>query len=162
MKSFLIGMILLVGFISVNFISDASAEPKLNVDDLVVEKYVSGFCCMITTMTFVDEDILILQKTNGQVRLVQDGVIQEKPVLDVNVDSLGEKGMLGITSVDDSVYLYFTEAEEDGGEALGNRIYKYEWTGESLINPVLLKELPSNVSHNGVQWLQVWMVQSMP
>ncbi|MBI1662283.1 MAG: PQQ-dependent sugar dehydrogenase [Nitrosopumilus sp.] len=104
---------------------------------------------MITTMTFVEDDILILQKSDGIVRLIQDGVLQEKPVLDVNVDSAGEKGMLGITSVGSTVYLYYTEANEDGGESLGNRIYKYEWTGDSLINPELLKELPSNISHNG-------------
>jgi len=127
----------------------AFAEPSLNVQDLVVEKYVSNLCCMITTMTFIENDILILQKSDGVVRLIQDGVLQDKPVLDVNVDSIGEKGMLGITSVGSSVYLYFTEANEDGGESLGNRIYKYEWDGDSLINPELLKELPSNVSHNG-------------
>ena len=130
-------------------ISESFAEPSLNVQDLVVEGYVTNLCCMITTMTFVEDDILILQKSDGVVRLIQNGILQDKPVLDVNVDSVGEKGMLGITSVGSSVYLYYTEAHEDGGESLGNRIYKYEWTGDSLINPILLKELPSNVSHNG-------------
>ncbi len=127
----------------------ASAEPSLNVQDLVVEKYVSNLCCMITTMTFVEDDILILQKSDGMVRLIRDGVLQDKPVLDVNVDSIGEKGMLGIASVNSSAYLYYTEAIKDRGESLGNRVYKYEWTGDSLVNPVLLKELPSSVSHNG-------------
>ena len=130
-------------------VSESFAEPSLNVQDLVVEEYVTNLCCMITTITFVEDDILILQKSDGVVRLIQNGTLQDKPVLDVNVDSVGEKGMLGITSVGSSVYLYFTEAHEDGGESLGNRIYKYEWTGNSLINPILLKELPSNVSHNG-------------
>jgi len=140
---------LLIGFIFANTFPDAFSEPTLNVQDLVVEKYVSNLCCMITTMTFVDDDILFLQKSDGVVRLIQNGVLQDKPALDVSVDSIGEKGMLGITSVGSSVYLYFTEADEDGGESLGNRIYKYEWDGDSLINPELLKELPSNVSHNG-------------
>jgi len=125
------------------------AEPSLNVQDLVVEKYVLNLCCLITTMTFVDEDILILQKMDGKVRLIQNGILQDTPVLDVNVDSVGEKGMLGITSIDSSVYLYFTEANEDGGESIGNRIYKYEWDGANLINPELLNELPSNIAHNG-------------
>jgi glucose/arabinose dehydrogenase len=153
MKSLVIISIFLIGFIFVNNISDVSAgifdEPTLNVEDLVVEKYVANLCCMITTMTFVGDDILFLQKSDGQVRLIQNGILQTEPVLDVNVNSVGEKGMLGITSVDSSVYLYFTEAEKDGGDALGNRIYKYEWNGEKLINPILLEELPSNVSHNG-------------
>ncbi len=57
--------------------------------------------------------------------------------------------MFGITSVGSSVYLYFTESKKDGGDALGNRIYKYDWDGEKLIDPILLEELPSSVSHNG-------------
>lgn len=153
MKFLVIVPIFLIGFIFVNIIPYASAgildEPTLNVKDLVVEKYVSNLCCMITTMTFVGDDILFLQKSDGQVRLIQNGTLQSEPVLDVNVNSVGEKGMLGITSVGSSVYLYFTESEKDGGDALGNRIYKYNWNGEKLINPILLEELPSNVSHNG-------------
>jgi len=149
---FLFLFVLLVissGFVFSDAFADIFGEPKLNVKDLVVEKYASNLCCMITTMTFVEDDILFLQKSDGVVRLIRDGVLQDKPVLDVNVNSVGEKGMLGITSVNSSVYLYFTEAEKDGAESLGNRIYKYEWDGNSLLNPVLLKELPSNVSHNG-------------
>ena len=139
----------MIGFIFLNVIPDVFGEPQLLVEDLVVEKYVSNLCCMITTMTFVDDDILILQKRDGMVRLIRDGVLQEKPVLDVSVDSIGEKGLLGITSVNSSVYLYFTEAKTDGDKSLGNKIYKYEWNGNSLLNPILLNELPSSSIHNG-------------
>ena len=145
----LVFLVISSGFVFNDVFADIFSEPILNAEDLVVEKYVSNLCCMITTMTFVEDDILFLQKSNGMVRLIQDGVLQDKPVLDVNVDSIGEKGMLGITSVDSSVYLYFTEAEKDGGESIGNKIYKYEWDGETLLNPILLKDLPSGVSHNG-------------
>ncbi len=145
----LVIFVLLFGFIFVSAFPDVFGEPVLHVQDLVVEKYVSDLCCMITTMTFVEDDILVLQKSDGIVRLIRDGVLQDKPVLDVSVDSIEEKGLLGITSVNSSVYLYFTEAEKDGGESIGNRIYKYEWKEDSLINPILLKELPSNISHNG-------------
>ena len=149
MKYVIIIAIAFVLLIPTSVFADIFSEPTLNVKDLVVEKYVSDLCCMITTMTFVEDDILFLQKSDGAVRLIRDGVLQDKPVLDVNVNSAGEKGLLGITSVGTSVYLYFTESEKDGGDALGNRIYKYDWNGEKLINPVLLEELPSNVSHNG-------------
>ena len=148
MKIVIIAIILLIP-ISATAFADIFSEATLNVEDLVVEKYATNLCCMITTMTFVDDDILFLQKTDGQVRLIKNGILQDKPVLDVNVNSFGERGMLGITSVDSSVYLYFTESDKDGGDELGNRIYKYEWNGEKLINPILLQELPSNVSHNG-------------
>ncbi|MFZ8936931.1 MAG: PQQ-dependent sugar dehydrogenase [Nitrosopumilaceae archaeon] len=142
-------LFVILGVIGLSSSSFAFGEPTILLQDLVVEKHVSGLCCSITTMTFVEDDILVLQKDNGQIRLIRDGVIQEEPVLDVDVDFIGEKGMLGITSVGPFVYLYFTEANEDGGQSIGNRIYKYEWDGNSLTNPILLKELPSNVSHNG-------------
>src|SRR3989304_7266805 len=95
-------------------IPNAFSDPILTVQDLIVDKYVSGLCCTVTTMTFVGDDILILQKSDGVVRLIKDGVLQEKPVLDVDVNSIGERGMLGIASVDFSVYLYFTKANADG------------------------------------------------
>jgi len=49
--------------------------PELLAQDLILEEYVSGLCCGPTTMTFVGDDILILQK-NGLVRLVHDKVLQ--------------------------------------------------------------------------------------
>lgn len=146
MKPVIFTILFVVGISSFSF---AFGEPVILSEDLVVEKYELKLCCSITTMTFVDQNILILQKSDGVVRLIRDGILHDKPVLDVSVDPIGEKGMLGITSVGSSVYLYFTEANEDGGESIGNKIYKYEWNGETLVNPILLKELPSNVSHNG-------------
>jgi glucose/arabinose dehydrogenase len=70
--------------------------------------------------------------------------------LDVSVAKDGERGMLGITTVGNTVYLYFTAAESDAGKAIENRIYKYTWNGDKLVDPVLLKILPSdNFYHNG-------------
>ena len=131
--------------------------PILKVEDLVVEKFAScgvpHHLCSPTTMTFVEEDILILQKNNGVVHQIQDNFwggkeLTEKPVLEVAVNPIRESGLLGVTSVGSTVYIYFTEVDLDG-EQLGNRIYKYDWDGDALINPVLLEELPSNEYHNG-------------
>ncbi len=138
--------ILLVGFIFVNVFPDAFSEPILYDENLILEEYAKGIGWGYTTMTFVGDDILLLQKL-GSVNLIRNGVIQEEPILEVNVNPIRESGLLGITSVGNTVYLYFTEADENGDQ-LGNRIYKYDWDGDALINPVLLKELPSNEYHN--------------
>ena len=128
----------------------AFAEPVVNDQNFVVEKFVTGIENSPTTMAFVGNDILVLQKSDGKVRLVRDGVLQEKPVLDVNVRGLAEQGMLGITTVGSTVYLYFTEAAQDGGESIGNHIYRYDWNGQELVNPVLVKTLPgAQFYHNG-------------
>jgi glucose/arabinose dehydrogenase len=115
-------------------------------ENLVLQEYARDIGWGYTTMTFVGDDILLLQKI-GAVSLIRDGVIQEEPVLEIDVNPIRESGLLGVTSVGSIVYLYFTEVDSDG-EQLGNRIYKYDWNGEKLVNPVLLKELPSNEYHN--------------
>ncbi len=123
--------------------------PTSRDPDFVVETFVTGIP-LPTTMAFVSDDMLVLQKSDGQVRLVRDGVLQPEPVLDVSVASAQEQGMLGIAVVDSEVYLYFTESEEDGGEAIARRVYKYDWTGEELANPVLLKSWDTTRTyHNG-------------
>ena len=142
-------LIILNLFLGVFFLVNVSlvmAEPVLFDDGLVLEKFVSEFGWGYTTMTFVNDDILLLEK-DGFVSLIRYGIIQQDPVLKVTVDSTQESGLLGITNVGSTVYLYFTEADRDGKQ-LGNRIYKYDWNGEKLINPVLLKELPTNNYHN--------------
>ena len=65
-----------------------------------------------TTMAFVGPgDILVLQKNDGLVRRVIDGVLQHTPVLDVAVDHASERGLLGIAVHPDFptppfIYLY--------------------------------------------------------
>lgn len=118
-------------------------------DRYTVEEFVTGLD-RPTTMTFVEEDLIILEKNYGKVRLVRDGILQNEPILDVEVNNLDERGLLGITSIDSQVYLYFSKAEKDGGPVLGNYIYKYTWNGEKLVEPVLINILPSLAHrHNG-------------
>lgn len=128
-----------------------SEEPQINDEGFVVERYVKeGIPNSPTTMAFVGNDILVLQRYDGIVRLVRDGMLQPDPVLDVSVAKDGERGMLGITTVDNAVYVYFTAADVDAGKAIENRIFKYTWNGNKLVDPVLLKTLPSdNFYHNG-------------
>jgi glucose/arabinose dehydrogenase len=128
----------------------AFGEPQIFDDKFTVEEFVSDIPNSPTTMAFVGNDILVLQKTDGQVRLIHDRVLQNGSALDVAVNSDGERGMLGITTLGNTVYLYFTESYNDGGKAISNRIYKYDWNGTNLVNPILLKTLPSdNFYHNG-------------
>ena len=50
-----------------------------------------------TQMAFIGpNDILVLEKDNGTVKRIVNGVILEEPVLDVNVATAYERGLLGI------------------------------------------------------------------
>lgn len=127
-----------------------NSGPTITDPSLKVDTFVSGIPNSPTTMAFVGDDILVLERYTGFVRLVHNGQLQPEPALDVSVARDGERGMLGITSVGNTVYVYFTAAEVDEGKAIENRIYKYEWNGLKLVNPILIKTLPSdNFYHNG-------------
>ena len=117
------------------------SEPYLLDNDFTVEKFVTGLDLPVT-MEFMGNDLLVVQKNDGKVRLIRENILQNQPVLDVEVSNYGEVGLLGITSSDSTVYLFFQEAFHDGGLMLESRIYSYTWNGQKLIEPKLVKTLP--------------------
>jgi len=137
--------------------SVAEVGPIIYDDDYIVEKFVTGLENP-TTMTFVGDDILVLEKNTGKVIRIQDnGVIYNEPVLDVPVIFQHEAGLLGTTSTSNHIYLYFTESptgfDKFNHENARNVVYQYDWNGEKLTNPILIKVLPGHLSithHGGV------------
>jgi aldose sugar dehydrogenase len=134
-----------------------------------------------TGMAFIGQnDILIAEKNTGSVQRILNGEILEEPILDVNVNGEDERGLLGIAASNNStvgktnVFLFYTEAERgtqvgeeedddndgeeqtstgDGGQPIGNRLYRYELSENrsKLVNPKLLLDLPyqPGPAHNG-------------
>ena len=112
-----------------------------------------------TSMAFLGpNDILVLEKDQGTVKRIVNGNILTEPILQVNVSTEGERGMLGIaiskhiatatstrsnTSPSNTfVFLYYTESD-GSGSPLGNRVYRYELLDNKLINPKLILNLPA-------------------
>jgi aldose sugar dehydrogenase len=113
-----------------------------------------------TTMAFIGpDDILVAEKDKGTIQRIVNGDMLDEPLLDVNVNSSNERGMLGIaitrndTSGKNYVFLFYTEADEVGAEPIGNRLYRYELSDDStrLVNRKLLLDLPylPGPDHNG-------------
>jgi aldose sugar dehydrogenase len=109
-------------------------------------------------------DILVLEKNSGTVQRIINGTMLQKPLIDVNVATQSERGMLGIAVAKHGnnqrsyVLLYFTESANkdgddvrDGKQPLGNRLYRYELINNNLVNPKLLLDLPATPgpAHNG-------------
>jgi glucose/arabinose dehydrogenase len=131
------------------------AGPSVNDSSLTVEQ-VTGGLISPTTMAFLDEDtILVLEKDNGRVRAIENGMLQPEPILDVAVANDGERGLLGAAVSEENesttyVFLYFTESgggvdgdDRQGVSPAGNRLYRYELQGDQLVNPLLLLDLPA-------------------
>ncbi len=139
--------------------SNSQPEPIISDDNLIVKKFSTGLEYP-TTMCFIGDDMLVLEKNTGKViRIKDNGVHYNEPVLDVAVDAHWESGLLGITCISNHVFLYFSESESGSDttklhdEPMKNGVYRYDWNGEKLINPILIKELPGNLDgghrHNG-------------
>ena len=78
-------------------LSSVYAEPVIYDDDYIVEKFVGGLG-FPTTMTFVGDEILILEKSTGKViRIQSNGVPYSEPALHVPVEVHAESGLLGIS-----------------------------------------------------------------
>src|SRR5215213_1134107 len=135
-------------------------QPSIKDPNLGVELVSSDGLELPTSMAFLGpDDILVLEKEKGTVQRIVNGKLLPTPVLTVDVATEVERCMCGIAvSKSDSgtvyVFLYFTEAEDGSSgssEPIGNRLYRYEWINNQLINPILLLDLPATPGprHNG-------------
>ena len=127
--------------------SIGTGEPTIKDPNLKVETVATGLA-LPTTMAFIGpNDILVLEKSKGTVQRIVNGQMLAEPLLQVNVSSEVERGMLGIATSKDNqtgttnVFLYYTEAQ--GGEPGASRLYRYELANDKLVNPVLLLDLPA-------------------
>ena len=129
-------------------------KPKLFDSHLKITTVAEGLSTP-TTMAFVGpNDILVLEKDTGMVKRIVDGKVLPIPVLDVNVANSVERCLCGIAVAKNGstthVFLYYTEIDGKDGEdkagkqPIGNRVYRYDLSGDALINPLLLMDLPAN------------------
>jgi aldose sugar dehydrogenase len=132
-------------------------DPSVKVETI----FKDGLKGPTTGMAFLGpNDILVLEKNTGKVQRILDGNLQENPLLQVNVGTEVELGLLGIATSNNqegktSVFLYYSEANSSG-VVVGNRLYKYELVDNRLVNPLLLLNLPATSpipghenNHNG-------------
>ena len=89
-----------------SFLSFSEANVGLTVfdDNYIVEKFVSGLD-FPTTMDFVGNDLLVLEKMTGKViRINENGEIDKEPVLVVPAAQDAEGGLLGIATTHNHVF----------------------------------------------------------
>ena len=150
--NFLNKLFLLLSIISVVIFTPlAYSEPYVVDENFVVEKYVSGLN-FPSSFLFLDDDILVLEKNTGKIRIIENGQLQPESVLQIEVDNRKEGGLLGITKSGPFVYLYYTTALDNNKENPVNQIWKYNFDGKSLTNGKLVKQMPAGLiinEHNG-------------
>ncbi|HEU5119920.1 MAG TPA: PQQ-dependent sugar dehydrogenase [Candidatus Nitrosocosmicus sp.] len=129
------------------------AEPYTMDPTLQVDLVTTGLSSP-TSMAFVGpNDILVLEKNTGDVKLVTKGQLMKKPVLHLDVDSTTFtccRGLLGIATsgknlaANEEVYIYFTASRNDeSNSSIVNKVNKYLWDGTKLAHPSTILELPA-------------------
>jgi glucose/arabinose dehydrogenase len=132
------------------------AAPTVKDTHLKVVTFATGLNAP-TSMAFLGQnDILVLEKNKGTVQRIKNGVLLSQPLLDVNVATDSERGMLGIDVVKRStnnyyIFFYYTAAQSsDGGTPIANRLYRYAFINDpsagpaqgTMTSPKLLLDLP--------------------
>ena len=146
--------------------SAAVSDPSLKVSTIV-----TGLD-FPTSMAFLGkDDILVTEKNNGTIRRIIGGTIQPDPILDLSVATRAERGILGISIFDNNatagainntryIFVYFTnstQGKDSDGELQeksgGNFLYRYEFDGHKLVNPLMLLKINTSeaygAAHNG-------------
>ena len=78
-------------------------KPVLIDKNFVIKEVIVGIQSS-TALTFIENDILFLEKESGKIRHIQNGMLVDEPVWDFQVKQEGcncftESGLLGIISV---------------------------------------------------------------
>ena len=135
--------------------------PIVNDPQLEAKLIVKGIS-FPTHMAFLNNnDLLVLEKNNGLVKRITNGVLHNDSLIDLSVANGVERGLLGIAISKHEnatfVFLYYTESSIDGDDVsqgkipAGNRLYRYELVDNKLTNPMLMLNLPvtPGSAHNG-------------
>ncbi len=127
----------------------STSGPIMNDSSHNIEKILQGFK-FPTGMAFLSPNDILVSEKDGTVQRVINGHLLSQPLLRLNVDRTDERGLLGIAvSKNESkgvtyVFVYYTEFKptyHSKGITLGNRLYRYQLSGNTLVNPKLLLDL---------------------
>ena len=116
--------------------------------NLIVEEYVSGLNLPVM-IDFIDEHMLVVEKDEGTVKIIKDGILISEPILQLEVSHTSEEGLIGILVQNNDVFVHHTTRSVDD-DTTSNWFTKYTWDGEKLIEPVeLLSFHKGTGNHNG-------------
>lgn len=108
-----------------------------------------------TTFEFAPDGRIFVAEQGGQIRVVKNGQLLATPFLSLNVDSNGERGLLGVAfdpqfATNHYVYAYYTVP----GSPAHNRVSRFTANGDVVVPgsevPILdLNPLSAATNHNG-------------
>ena len=113
----------------------ANAEKEYDIiikdSNLIIEEYVSGLDLPVM-IDFIGDDMLVIEKAEGTVKIIRNDILISEPLIQLEVSSTAEEGLVGILVDGDYVYLHYTTKNSNDGTT-SNLFTKYLFDGEDLI-----------------------------
>src|SRR5207247_421716 len=108
-----------------------------------------------TAMEFAPDGRLFVAQQGGQLRVIKDGQLLATPFVNLNVDSSGERGLLGVAfdpnfATNNFIYVYYTVP----GSPAHNRVSRFTANGDTAVAGsefilLNLNNLSAATNHNG-------------
>jgi glucose/arabinose dehydrogenase len=128
--------------------STADASP-IKVEDFITNLDVPW------EMVFTPDGRILITERAGKILVVEDGKLQDKPWMNLDVAAVGEGGLLGMALDPDFMenhYLYVAETYSGGTGSLQNRLVRLREdtaTGKVIMDRVILDGAAANEIHDG-------------
>jgi glucose/arabinose dehydrogenase len=125
-------------------------DSKLSIEQVYEEDFIPSSMSIVGP-----NDVLILDRDEGKVFRIIDGKISGGSLIDLEVGTVGYRGLLGIAIATDkipnSVFLYFTRTPSEDGQdesnpqfkLIRNEVYRYQLVDNKLVDGKLLLSLPA-------------------
>jgi len=122
---------------------ERSYEVKLVADNLYVP----------WSIVFTDPDRILITERNGKLRIIQDGILSEKPLkVFEEVSSNGEEGLMGLAldpDYKDNKFIYLSYAY-GGSDKMSVKVVRYKDEGDRLSDEkTIMDGLPAERYHAG-------------
>ncbi len=145
----------LIGAIAIAVILTGASLRAAILPPGFIETQVGNTIARPTAMDFSPDGRLFVCQQTGQLRIIKNGALLTNPFVSLTVDSLGERGLLGIAfdpnfASNQFVYLYYTVP----GTPAHNRVSRFTAAGDVAVigsETVILElnSLSSATNHNG-------------
>ena len=135
------------------------SDPIIFDEDYEIEKIIDGLNSP-TTMSFLNNDLLVLEHFTGKVILVKDnGVKIFKPVLDLEIAYGPDYGLTGIETIENKVFLFFVPSAKDGyGVIKNSKNVDCNWFGL----PILINKKFKNKKKKLIQTIEKLGIETRP
>jgi quinoprotein glucose dehydrogenase len=126
---------------------------KTEVDGVTVNSWVTNLKIPWQLIFLPESNRALVTERTGSIRLIEDGVLQEKPYAVPAVAAEGEGGLMGLAHhpyFPDEPYIYAMYTYRDQQNKLYNKIVRFTDQGNRGIDEeTILEKIPGGTVHNG-------------